>query len=44
MPYVRLRPGGIAKELLQHHEQIRVATKYPRIAKDYFYNQKASDC
>lgn len=27
-------------ELLQHHEQIRVATKYPRIAKDYFYNKK----
>ena len=25
-----------AKELLQHHELIRVATKYPRIAKDYF--------
>ncbi len=29
-----------AKELLLHHEQIRVATKYPRIAKDYFYNRK----
>ena len=29
-----------AKELLQHQEQIRVATKYPHIAKDYFYNQK----
>ncbi len=29
-----------AKELLQHHEMIRVATKYPRIAKDYFYNKK----
>jgi ATP phosphoribosyltransferase len=29
-----------AKELLQHQEQIRVATKYPRIAKDYFYNKK----
>ncbi|MCR5665795.1 MAG: ATP phosphoribosyltransferase [Eubacterium sp.] len=29
-----------AKKLLQHHEQIRVATKYPVIAKDYFYNQK----
>ncbi|MCD8365426.1 MAG: ATP phosphoribosyltransferase [Clostridiales bacterium] len=27
-------------ELLRHHEQIRVATKYPRIAKDYFYNKK----
>lgn len=29
-----------AKELLQHHEMIRVASKYPRIAKDYFYNRK----
>ena len=29
-----------AKELLKHHEQIRVATKYPKIAKDYFYNKK----
>lgn len=29
-----------AAELLQHHEQIRVATKYPAIAKDYFYNKK----
>ena len=29
-----------AKTLLQHHEMIRVATKYPKIAKDYFYNQK----
>ena len=29
-----------ARELLQHHEQIRVATKYPHIARDYFYNQK----
>ncbi len=29
-----------AKELLQHHERIRVATKYPIIAKDYFYNKK----
>lgn len=29
-----------AKELLQHHERIRVATKYPKIAKEYFYNQK----
>ena len=31
---------GEAKEKLAHHEQIRVATKYPAIAKDYFYNQK----
>lgn len=29
-----------AKELLLHHERIRVATKYPVIAKDYFYNKK----
>ena len=29
-----------SRELLQHHELIRVATKYPRIAKDYFYNKK----
>ena len=29
-----------AKELLQHRELIRVATKYPKIAKDYFYNTK----
>lgn len=29
-----------ANELLRHHELIRVATKYPNIAKDYFYNRK----
>ncbi|MBQ8488557.1 MAG: ATP phosphoribosyltransferase [Pseudobutyrivibrio sp.] len=29
-----------AAELLKHHELIRVASKYPRIAKDYFYNTK----
>lgn len=29
-----------ARELLKHHELIRVATKYPNIAKDYFYNKK----
>lgn len=29
-----------AKELLSHRERIRVATKYPLIAKDYFYNKK----
>ena len=29
-----------ARDLLQHHEQSRVATKYPKIAKDYFYNKK----
>lgn len=27
-------------ELLKHHELIRVATKYPKIAKDYFYNKR----
>lgn len=31
---------GYAKELLKHHERIRVASKYPNIAKDYFYNKK----
>lgn len=29
-----------ASALLKHHELIRVATKYPNIAKDYFYNKK----
>ncbi len=29
-----------ARELLQHHERIRVASKYPNIAKEYFYNRK----
>ena len=29
-----------AKELLDGNQQIRVATKYPNIAKDYFYNRK----
>ena len=29
-----------AKDLLTHGELIRVATKYPNIAKDYFYNKK----
>ena len=31
---------GSAEELLKHHEMIRVASKYPNIAKDYFYNKK----
>lgn len=31
---------GEAREKLYHQEQIRVATKYPDIAKDYFYNRK----
>ena len=29
-----------ARELLEHHERIRVASKYPNIARDYFYNKK----
>lgn len=29
-----------ARELLKHHERIRVCSKYPNIAKDYFYNKK----
>lgn len=31
-------PGS--RELLQHHERIRVASKYPVIARDYFYEKK----
>ena len=29
-----------ARELLKHHERIRVASKYTNIAKDYFYKKK----
>ncbi|MBQ4220017.1 MAG: ATP phosphoribosyltransferase [Butyrivibrio sp.] len=29
-----------AKSLLDHREMIRVASKYPNIAKDYFFNKK----
>lgn len=29
-----------ARERLKHQELIRVASKYPHIAKDYFYNKK----
>ncbi len=29
-----------ARSFLEHSQQIRVATKYPNIAKDYFYNRK----
>ena len=29
-----------ARELLKHHEQIRVASKYPNIARDHFRNRK----
>ncbi|WP_026508650.1 ATP phosphoribosyltransferase [Butyrivibrio sp. MC2013] len=28
------------RQLLEHHEMIRVASKYPNIARDYFYNKK----
>ena len=34
-----MRPG-ISMKLLQNNQLIRVATKYPNIAKDYFYNKK----
>ena len=39
MQNVYLRPES-ARELLDGNQQIRVATKYPNIAKDYFYNKK----
>ena len=29
-----------AREKLEHHEMIKVASKYPKIAKDYFNNRK----
>ena len=29
-----------AREYLQHNQLIRVATKYPRIARDHFYNRR----
>ena len=29
-----------AGDLLKHHEMIRVATKYPCIARDFFFNEK----
>ena len=29
-----------ARELLRHHEMIRVTSKYPNIAREYFYNRK----
>lgn len=31
---------GHARDLLNHHEMIRVASKYPNIARDYFHNIK----
>ena len=36
---MRVRTGK-RKELLHTNQLIRVATKYPNIAKDYFYNKK----
>ncbi|MBR3307262.1 MAG: ATP phosphoribosyltransferase [Lachnospiraceae bacterium] len=30
-----------ARELLEHHEMIKVASKYPVIARDYFHNVKS---
>lgn len=30
----------VRRNCQQDHELIRVATKYPKIAKDYFYNKK----
>ena len=32
--------GMMRKKYLENHELIRVATKYPNIAKDYFYNTR----
>ena len=32
--------GANSTELLKHQEFIRVATKYPNIARDFFYNKK----
>lgn len=29
-----------ARDKLMHHERIRVASKYPNMARDYFYNHK----
>lgn len=29
-----------SRELLMHHEMIRVCSKYPTIARDYFFNKK----
>lgn len=29
-----------ARELLQHHERIRVASKYPNMAREYFHDKK----
>ena len=39
MSHVRMGPES-AREVLNNNQLIRVATKYPNIAKDYFYNKK----
>ena len=33
-------PPESAREVLENNQLIRVATKYPNIAKDYFFNRK----
>ena len=40
MPYVRLRAVRSRGSFSNITEMIRVASKYPNIAKDYFYNKK----
>ena len=35
-----MRTGECKSRLLNTNQLIRVATKYPNIAKDYFYNKK----
>ena len=44
LPYVCVRTGKCHVSYWNINELIRVATKYPNIAKDYFYNQETSDC
>ena len=40
MPYVCLWTGKCHVNCFRINQLIRVATKYPNIAKDYFYNKK----
>lgn len=37
---MRMRPLKAREKFLNNNQLIRVATKYPNIAKDYFYNKK----
>ena len=37
---MRVRTGAAQSPFLASNQLIRVATKYPNIAKDYFYNKK----